>query len=239
MQTLLDVRGLCVRFGKRVVLDGLDLTLAAGETVFVLGSNGAGKTTLLRALLGLAPLRADALSVLGLDVRREAHAVRARVGYVPDRADAPPWMNAAQFFAFLAPHHSTWSASTAQSLLTEFDIDATQPIGELSRGQGTLVMLAAALAHAPRLVLLDEPFAHLDPGARVRVQRGLLAHFDAENGALLVATHDLDVVARLAGRALLLADGRLTEPRAPNEPDAPLPARRDHLEALFTAEARR
>jgi ABC-2 type transport system ATP-binding protein len=239
MQTLLDVRGLSVRFGQRAVLDGLDLAVAAGETVFVLGANGAGKSTLLRALLGLAPLRADALNVLGLDLRRNAHAVRASVGYVPDRADAPPWMNAAQFFAFLAPHHATWSASAAQSLLTEFDVDADQPIGELSRGQGTLVMLAAALAHAPRLVLLDEPFAHLDPGARVRVQRGLLAHFDAENGALLVATHDLDVVARLAGRALLLADGRLTEPRAPNEPDAPLPARRDHLEALFTAEARR
>jgi ABC-type glutathione transport system ATPase component len=71
------------------------------------------------------------------------------------------------------------------------------------------------------------------------VQRGLLAHFDAENGALLVATHDLDVVARLAGRALLLADGRLTEPSAPNEPDAPLPARREQLEALFSTEARR
>jgi ABC-2 type transport system ATP-binding protein len=239
MQTLLDVRGLGVRYGKRAVLDGLDLTVTAGETVFVLGANGAGKSTLLRALLGLAPLRADALNVLGHDVRKRAHAVRARVGYVPDRADAPVWMNAAQFFAFLAPHHPTWSASTAQALLSEFEIDATQPIGELSRGQGTLVMLAAALAHAPRLILLDEPFAHLDPGARVRVQRGLLAHFDADNGAVLVATHDLDVVARLAGRALLLTDGRLTEPRAPNAPDAPLPARREHLEALFTTEARR
>ena len=187
---LLRVRDLDVRYRRKVVLNGVDLDLTAGSTTFLLGANGAGKTTLLRALIAAAPIRSGSVQLGDLDVRRRPGRARRRIGFVPDQLDLPGWMTAKEALGFVGAHHACFDDSRARSLLDAFGIDPSARVGELSRGQGVLVMLAAALCQEPEVLLLDEPFANLDPGARVRVQRALLEHVDTERTACLISTHD-------------------------------------------------
>ena len=98
MNDVLQVRGLEVRFGRKRVLDGLDLDLAAGEVTVLLGENGGGKSTLMRALLGVLRPRAGTVRLFGRDPVRAHREVLQRVGYVPDVPDAYPWMTARDLF---------------------------------------------------------------------------------------------------------------------------------------------
>lgn len=235
----LDARDLVVRYRRDAVIDGASFELRRGETTFLLGANGAGKTTLLRALLAAAPIRSGSVHLGDLDVRARPGSARRRIGFVPDQLDLPGWMTGREALGFVGAHHRCWHGSQAEAMLAAFDVDGEQRVGELSRGQGVLVMLAAALGHEPEVLLLDEPFANLDPGARVCVQRALLEHVDTSRTACLISTHDLDVAARLADRVLLLEGGRVREIEAaePAEPRSLVRRREELLEAAFGAEA--
>jgi ABC-2 type transport system ATP-binding protein len=204
-----QVRRLTVRFRRKTVLDGLDLDVSAGEVVVLLGENGVGKSTLIRTLLGLHVRQAGEVSVLGLDPGRAGRRVRERVGYVPDRPDAYPWMTVADFFRFLAPHYPTWSQDRALAAAERLDVPTDVPFRELSKGQGMKALLAAALAPDARALFLDEPFSGLDPVVRDTVLRGVIAALRDEGRAVLLATHELDAAARVADRVALLAHGRI------------------------------
>ena len=208
MSTLLDTRGLTKRFRDALALDDVTLALPPGTTTVLLGPNGAGKSTLLKLALGCLAPDAGTLAVCGLDPLREPRRVRELVGYVPDRPDAPEWMTPRELFAFLAPQYPRWSAATAERLLARFDVPLDRAFAKLSRGQGAKAMLIAAVAQRPRLLLLDEPFAGLDPLARDELLQGFLGELPEDGGALVV-THELDVAARIADRVIVLAQGRV------------------------------
>ena len=204
------VTGLVVGYGRRRVLDGVNLTVAPGEVVVLLGENGAGKSTLLRALLGLLPRARGEIRVRGLDPATAPDAVRGRVGFVPDRPDVPGWMTVAAYLRFVAAHHVTWSDAVVSSVLEVLSVPTNVPFRALSKGQGMKAMLAAALGSDPDVLVLDEPFSGLDPMARDEVLRSVIRGFGTRPRAVLCATHDLSVAARLADRMVLLTDGRLT-----------------------------
>ncbi|HYC78513.1 MAG TPA: ABC transporter ATP-binding protein [Planctomycetota bacterium] len=206
---LLTARDARVKRGRRVVLNGVDLELRAGETLALLGRNGAGKTTFLRAAAGLLPLSAGTVTVAGVDVSRDPIGVRRLAALVPDRPDVPSWMTPRDLCNFLAPFHPAWDPDEARRRLDAFAVPATTRFGALSRGTATRALLAAALAARPRVLLLDEPFAGLDPVAREDVLRTLAAVVGDPSRAVLCATHDLDVAARLADRAVRLDGGRI------------------------------
>jgi ABC-2 type transport system ATP-binding protein len=205
----IEARGLAVRFGRKTILDGLDLEVRPGEVVVLLGENGAGKSTLLRTLLGLHPRAGGEVSVLGLDPARRARRVREQVGYVPDRPDAHPWMTVSDFFRFLAPHYPTWSHERARRSASDLSVPLDVRFRDLSKGQGMKALLAAALAHDPKALLLDEPFSGLDPIVRDAVLRGVISSLRDEGRAVLLATHELDAAARVADRVALLSEGRI------------------------------
>ncbi len=210
------VRGLAMRFGKRRVLDGLDLELAPGQVTALLGENGAGKSTLIKLALGVLKADAGTLTVAGCCPLRQPKQLRQRVGFVPDVPDAYPWMTVRDLFRFLAPHWPSWDGALAESLLTSLRIPIDTPFKSMSRGEGMKAMLAAALAPRPSLLLLDEPFAGLDPLVREEVLRSVIGELrggDLQNGerTVLVATHDLDVVARIADRVAILAHGKIAK----------------------------
>jgi ABC-2 type transport system ATP-binding protein len=203
------VRGLEVRFGRHRVLRGLDLSVASGSTTALLGPNGAGKSTLLRACLGVVRPTGGSIRILGLDPA--CHGTRARrlLGYVPDAPDVWPWMTVSDLFRFLAPHHPTWDPEVAWGTVERLGVPARTPLGRMSRGEGMKAMLAAALAHHPPVLLLDEPFAGLDPLVREEVLRDVVGALGEEGRTVLVATHDLDVAARVADRVAVLAGGEI------------------------------
>jgi len=209
MSSILSVHDLKKRFAGREVLGGVSFELAPDTVTVVLGANGAGKTTLMRCVLGLLVPDAGRVRVLGLDPMRSARAVRHSIGYVPDAPDVYPWMTLRELFRFLRAQIPDWSDERAVGLAEQLQATLDVRFASMSRGEAAKGMLAATLAPAPRLVLLDEPFARLAPPAREDVMRTFLAEVPVSGGGALVATHDLDVAARVADRILVLAAGRI------------------------------
>ena len=217
MNAVLQVHGVSKRFGAHAVLSGLDLELHAGTTTVLLGVNGAGKSTLMKLVLGLERADAGSTRVAGLDPIRDASAVRARVGFVPDRPDVYPWMTPRDLFGFVRPQYPRWDRTIESRLVERLSIPLHTPFARLSRGESAKAMLVAAIAPQPDLYLLDEAFSGLDPLVRDDVLAAFLAEIDLSERAALVVTHELDLVARLADRVAILADGRIASHKAIDE----------------------
>ena len=212
-----EVRGLEFAWTRRKVLAGVDLEVATGEVMALVGANGAGKSTLLSILAGVEPYRGRffrgkaKVRVLGLDPVRRGSRVRASVGYVPDRTDLPKWMRIRDHFRLLRAMYETWSDVEAQRFLERFELDDALRYSRLSKGMRMLENVTAALAMQPRLLLMDEPFSGLDPVARRRVTDGLIEHMCNGGNSVLLVSHSIADVERCADRVATMAHGRVTD----------------------------
>ncbi len=199
------------RFGERVVLHGVDLALAEGETVAVIGPNGAGKTTLLRVLAGL--LRPSAGSVLldGVPVRTGDPRSRAAIGLLSHRAMLYDDLTLQENLEFVARLYGLADARrVAREALDQVELGsrAGDSPRTLSRGLIQRAALARALLHAPRLLLLDEPFTGLDDAASLRLT-SLLAARRPAGLATIIVTHQRHEARDLASRVLALRAGSM------------------------------
>ena len=234
MNCILRATGLHRSFGKNQVLCGASMEIAAGETAVLLGTNGAGKSTLLRCMLGLDRPDRGQISILGRNPFQAERRVRELIGYVPDHPDVYPWMTAKDLFKFLKPAYPNWSEERAFRHAEALRCPLDTSFKSMSRGEAAKVMLAAALAPAPPLMVLDEAFARLAPPVREEVLEFFVREAPLDGGAALVATHDLEVATRLADRVFVLVAGRLSEAQDLHASDGQsVPAR---LRALYQAE---
>lgn len=207
MSAVVETRDLGVRFGKKPVLRNVSLAFERGSVTALLGRNGVGKSTLLRVLVGFLPPTAGEARVFGLPCWKRGPDVRRRVGYVPDRLELPRWMSVDDHLRFLEPFYPTWDRAEERRLLAQLDLDASAKVRDLSKGQREKHLLIAALAHRPELLLLDEPFSGLDPVVRQEVLGAVLGHLRDDGRTILVVTHSLLDVERLADRVVLVEDG--------------------------------
>ncbi len=208
-RTVLHAVDLGRRFGKHVALRGVDLELAPGRVTALLGANGAGKSTLLRLAVGLLQPQTGSLRVLGLDSCRDAETLRQRIGYVPDRPDAPGALTVDELCRFAAAHYRRWDATRVDELIDRLEVPRRQRFRTLSKGQAMGAMLVLALGHDPELLLLDEPFGGLDPLVREEVLRCVLDAWRGDERTILCATHELELAARIADDVAILAEGAL------------------------------
>ncbi len=209
MKAAIQFVGVEARYGKKRALSDVSFEAPVGSVTALVGSNGAGKSTLIRMIVGLERARAGKVLVGGLLVERNEAAVRRRVGYVPDQSDVYPWMKLRDYFDFLRPHYPSWSPGLAQELAHSYELDLNQRFRDFSRGQKTKAMLAAALTIKPELLLLDEPFGAIDPVAKDEVLRGIIEGVIDNGCSVFVATHDLEMAARIADRVVVLEGGRV------------------------------
>jgi len=212
--------GLVKTFGAWVrALDGLEFSIPPGELVALVGPNGSGKSTLLKILYGVTAADAGDARVLGLDPRRERASLRAQVGYAEQETALDPEMTGREtlrlFYALRSLPHRARDARLAR-LVGEYDIGSFwhRRVGTYSGGERQRLHLALEAMHEPRLLLLDEPTANLDPTARRALWSRLVAWRYAER-TLLVATHDLAEVATYCDRVILLDRGHLLADDAP------------------------
>jgi len=222
----LALEGVAVALGGRAVLAGVDLTVAPGEVVGLLGRNGAGKTTLLRVAAGT--LRPDAGRVLlgGTPLAAIDRRTRARTAaLVPQDTQVPfPFSAAEVVLMGRTPHlgflgfESARDLAVAERALARMGIAALadRNVQELSGGERQLVVVARALAQEPELLLLDEPTAFLDLRHRLEVLTVVRECVGAGASALVVS-HDLAVAARFCDRVVLLADGRVLAAGPPRD----------------------
>ena len=213
---LIEGRPLVVRtellkksFRDRDALDGLSMTVPEGSFYVLVGPNGSGKTTTFRILLGLAEQDEGYCSVFGRDPS-EGAAVRANIGYVPERhTDLFDWMTVRQQLDHHAAYHPAWDDDYARLLIGEFALRMDRKIARLSKGEARRVQLVMALAHRPALLLLDEPTDGLDPIARDRMFCILADHLADSLTTVIVATHLVYEMDRLADHLAVMRDGRL------------------------------
>jgi ABC-2 type transport system ATP-binding protein len=191
------------------VLRGVDLDVRAGSVTALLGRNGIGKSTLLRILVGFHPPTSGSARVLGLDPAKEGPKVRGLVGYVPDRMELPKWMTIREHFRFLEPFYPSWDRGLESELLSRLQLDPDEKLATQSKGQRAKHALVAALAHRPQLLLLDEPFSGLDPVVRHEVLGAVMGHLREEGRTVLVVSHSMDDVERVADRLVFLDEGRV------------------------------
>jgi ABC-2 type transport system ATP-binding protein len=203
-------RGLTKRYGAQTALRDLALQVPAGAVYLLVGPNGAGKTTTLKVLLDLVRADAGTAEVFGLDVRRDAPRVRANVGYVPERPDwGYGWMRVGRLLEHHAQYFPTWDADYAARLAKSFDLSLDRRMGVLSKGQARRVHLIMALAHRPPLLLLDEPTDGLDPVMRDETLGMLAEHLAETPTTVLLSTHHVIEVERLADHIGALHAGQL------------------------------
>ena len=200
-------------YGPVLALDSLDLEIGPGITGLV-GANGAGKSTLLKILLGLVPATGGRAQVLGHDIATQGSAIRAAVGYLPEHDCLPPDVSASDFVVHLAMMSGLPKVAArerAAEVLRHVGLaeERYRPMGGYSTGMKQKAKLAQALAHDPRLVLLDEPTNGLDPAARDEML-GLVQRIGHDFGiAVIVTSHLLGELERVSDHVVVLDGGHL------------------------------
>jgi len=218
--------GLSRRIGDRTVLSDVNLCIQPGEFVALLGANGAGKSTLLKVLATLATGVTGALALFGRPVRGRAAAARARIGMIGHQLmlyrDLTALENLVFFGRLYGVAHVRQRATALLDFVSLAD-RADEPVRTLSRGMAQRVAIARSLMHDPDLLLTDEPFTGLDYHSARRLE-DCLTDLHAGGRTIILATHDLDQVLRLAQRVVVLCSGRITLDRPTAGLDAELVA---------------
>jgi len=207
---VISISGLVKRFGSTRALDGLDLTLAAGEVHGFLGPNGAGKTTAMRILLGLLRKDAGDATVLGHDPWRDAVRVHRRLAYVPGEVNLWPNLSGGEVIDLLGRLRGGLDPARRATLLRRFQLDPAKKVRAYSKGNRQKVALVAALASDVELYLLDEPTSGLDP-LMERVFQEVVGELRDEGRTVLLSSHILAEVEALCDRVTIIRAGRAAE----------------------------
>jgi len=210
MATVLEMTGVVKRFGNVTALDGLDLTVTAGEVHGFLGPNGAGKSTTLRLALGMLRADAGSIRVLGLDPWRDVATLHRRLAYVPGDVALWPNLTGGEVIDLLGRLQGGQDAARRDRLLEIFDLDPTKKTRTYSKGNRQKVALIAALATDAELFLLDEPTSGLDP-LMEDAFRGCVRELRDQGRAVLLSSHILSEAEALSDRVSIIRAGRVVE----------------------------
>jgi ABC-2 type transport system ATP-binding protein len=229
---IIETHDLSRRFFGTEALSGLDLSLEEGKVAALLGPNGAGKTTTIKLLMNLLTPTAGTARVLGVDSRRLGPTQFAQIGYVSENQQLPMWMTVQQLLDYCRPLYPTWDRDLERQLISQFDLPPERRLRQLSRGMLMKVSLLSSIAYRPKLLVLDEPFSGLDPLMREEFVRGVIEVSLSGDWTVLVSSHDIEEVERLADHIVLLERGRLSL----NEPTEVLLARFRRVEVQASGE---
>ncbi len=205
----ISARGLTRYFGNVPVVRQLDLDIPHGSVTGLLGLNGAGKTTTLRMLLGLLEPTRGTCQILGKESRTLGPEDRARIGHTVEGHFIYGWMSVRESEHFQRRTFPRWDEQLFSETTRRFGIDPAQKIRTLSRGQRAGVSLALTLATEPELLVLDDPALGLDPVSRRALNETLIDFCDGGRRTVLLSSHLLDDIERVADRVAIMVHGRL------------------------------
>ena len=210
------VEGLVKRYGERTVLDGVSISIARGELVALLGPNGAGKTTTVEIVEGYRRADGGTVRVLGTDPANGGPRLKARVGLMLQGGGIDPRAQPRETMIQYGRFHADPRGADELLELVGLQTVARTPYRRLSGGERQRLGLALALVGRPEVVVLDEPTAGMDPEARAAT-RAIVADLRAASVAILLTSHDLGDVERMADRVCILDGGRLVASGTPSE----------------------
>jgi len=228
---IIETTDLTRRFGRMEAVQGLTLAVPQGSVLALLGPNGAGKSTTIKLLMNLLEPTRGSARVLGVDSRKLGEKEKAQIGYVSENQQLPQWMTVRQFLDYCRPFYPTWDRELEKTLAKQFALPEDRKLKHLSRGMLMKAALLSSLAYRPKLLVLDEPFSGLDPLVRDEFIRGVLEVSALGEWTVVVSSHDIDEVERLADHVAVLEAGRLKL----NEPTEVLQGRFRRVEVTGVA----
>ena len=214
MTNSIEIRGLCKSYGDFALRD-VNLTLPGGTIMGLIGENGAGKTTTIKCILNLIRRDEGTITLLGHDNQREERAAKLEVGVVLDECFFHDSLRPRDLKRILGPVYPAWDNGLYEDYLKKFRLPEDKYIKEFSRGMKMKLSLAAALAHHPKLLILDEATAGLDPVVRDEILDEFLGFICDEDHAILISSHITSDLEKAADYITYLHQGRvaLSQPK--------------------------
>jgi ABC-2 type transport system ATP-binding protein len=211
---LLSVENLKKSYGDKEVLKGISFKIEKGEIFSLLGKNGVGKSTTIDCIVGLKNFKDGKISVCGYDVKKNEIESKSVIGYVPSEPTAYEFMSGYEYLAFVA---SAFHVSQRDYVMNidylrkrlQFDnADLLKPIGDYSHGMKQKICLMASLVHNPKIWILDEPMVGLDVMVASSLRK-MITEFASNGGAVLLSSHDIEMVSKIADEAAILFGGSI------------------------------
>ena len=210
---MLQISHLTKTYGKKNAVDDLSLEIRPGEIYGFIGHNGAGKTTTMKAVAGILQFDAGEIRIDGKSVREDPLACKRELAYIPDNPDLYEFMTGIKYLNFIADIFGV-SPAARQTRIADYAArfeltqDLAQPIAAYSHGMKQKLAIIAAWLHAPKLILMDEPFVGLDPKA-AHIVKQLLADMCHKGGAVFFSSHVLEVVEKLCNKIAIIKKGKI------------------------------
>jgi len=234
---MIDLINLTKDFGTTVAVNNLTLHVSPGEIYGFIGPNGAGKTTTIRMMAGIVEPSSGKIIIDGMDIKENPVAVKKIIGVVPDRPFLYEKLTGAEFLKFIADIYEVDTQSVRQrsdDLLRQFALWdwANEIIEAYSHGMKQRLIIAAALMHDPKILVVDEPMVGLDPSA-VRMVKDIFKDLAAKNVAIFVSTHTLSIAEDLCDRIGVIHKGNLVAQGTMDELNSAAQTQKAKLEEVF------
>ena len=204
---IVEAQDLWKEFGRVDALKGLTFGIGEGSAFALVGPNGAGKTTTIKVLVNLLQPSRGRAAVFGVESRALSPQELTGIGYVSENQELPGRLTVAEYLAYLRPFYPTWDHTLEMAMLRDLQLPATRKIRDLSHGMRLKTALVCALTPRPRLLILDEPFAGLDPLVRDELVGGLLRQ--AGELTILISSHELSEIEGIATDVGFLHAGQM------------------------------
>ncbi|MBQ1288984.1 MAG: ABC transporter ATP-binding protein [Erysipelotrichaceae bacterium] len=210
---MLIIEHLTKTYGEKKAVDDLSLHIRPGEIYGFIGHNGTGKTTTLKSVAGILQFDSGTITIAGNSVTADPIRCKRDIAYIPDNPDLYDFMSGIKYLNFVADIFGIPTDVRAERIRKYADVfelteDLAQPINAYSHGMKQKLAVIAAWLHAPKLIVMDEPFVGLDPKASHLLKEMMREHCDA-GGAIFFSTHVLEVAEKLCDKVAIIKEGRL------------------------------
>ena len=210
---MLNIEHLTKNYGEKKAVDDLNLHILPGEIYGFIGHNGAGKTTTLKSVVGILQFDAGEIMIDGKSIKEDPLACKQEIAYIPDNPDLYEFMTEIQYLNFIADIFGVSANDRQRRIrkyadLFELTDDLAQSIAAYSHGMKQKLAIISAWIHAPKLIIMDEPFVGLDPKA-AHILKGMMRELCDEGGAIFFSTHVLEVAEKLCDQVAIIKGGKL------------------------------